>query len=94
MKIKKGYLLRKAVQENIVIYIGDDENELNGIIRLNNAGVILWKLMTEGKTRQEIVNAMVEMYRGLDEETAKRDLSEFINTVKFAIEDDEADSDS
>lgn len=88
MKIKKGYLLRKAAQENIVIYVGDEENEFNGMIRLNNAGVFLWNLMTAGKTRTEIVTAMLDTYLGLDKEIAERDLDEFINTVKFAIEVD------
>ena len=48
MRIKKGFLLRKAAQENIVIYVGDDENGFNGMIQLNSAGVILWNMMTEG----------------------------------------------
>ncbi|MDO5435281.1 MAG: PqqD family protein [Clostridia bacterium] len=89
MKIKEGYLLRKAAQENIVLYIGDEDTELNGMIRLNDAGAVLWKLMAEGKTRPEIVTSMLDMYSGLDEETAKRDLDEFIETVKVALADDQ-----
>lgn len=89
MKTKEGYLLRKAAQENIVIYIGDDENEFNGMIRLNDTGVFLWNLMAEGKTRTEIVSAMLETFNGLDEEAAKRDLSEFIETVRFALAEDQ-----
>ena len=91
MRIKKGFLLRKAAQENIVIYVGDDENGFNGMIQLNNAGVILWNMMTEGKTRQEIVTAMLGIYVGLNEETAKRDLDGFIKTIEFALEDVEVD---
>ena len=87
MKVKEGYLLRKAAQENIVLYLGDDENELNGMIHLNDAGVFLWNLMTEGKSRMEIVSEMLGIYNGLDEETAKQDLDEFIETVKVALED-------
>lgn len=82
-------MLRKAAQENIVLYLGDDVDELNGMIHLNEAGVILWNLMVEGKTRPEIVAEMLEMYTGLDEETAKRDLDEFIEIVKVALEDDQ-----
>lgn len=89
MKIKEGYLLRKAAQENIILYLGDDENELNGMIHLNEAGVILWNLMVEGKTRSEIVAEMLKMYNGLDEETAKQDLDEYIETVKIALSDDQ-----
>lgn len=89
MKIKEGYLLRKAAQENIVLYLGEDENELNGMIHLNDAGVILWNLMVEEKTRTEIVDEMLEMYNGLDEKTAKQDLDEFIETVRIALIDDQ-----
>ena len=87
MKIKEGYLLRKAAQENIVLYLGDDENELNGMIQLNEAGVVLWNLMAEGKTKDEIVIEMLELYDGLDERTAKRDLDEFIETIRIALAD-------
>lgn len=89
LKIKEGYLLRKAAQENIVLYLGDDENELNGMIHLNDAGVILWNLMYEGKTRPEIIAKMLEIYSGLDEEIAKQDLNEFIETVKITLMDDQ-----
>lgn len=89
MKIKEGYLLRKVAEENIVIYIGDDENEFNGMIRLNDAGAILWRLMVEGKKRSEIISAMLDTYNGLDEETASRDLNEFVETIRLTLKDDQ-----
>lgn len=88
MKVKDGYLLRKAAQENIIIYIGDDENEFNGMIQLNEAGTFLWELISKGRTRAEIIRAMIEYYVDLDEETAKKDLNEFVESIKFAVVDD------
>lgn len=88
MKVKNGYLLRKTAQENIVIYIGDDENEFNGMIQLNETGAFLWKLISEGKTHSEIIRAMMAYYDDLDEKIAQIDLNEFIESIKFAVVDD------
>ena len=86
MKIKEGYLLRKVADENIAIYMGEEEGAFEGMIQLNPTGVYLWNKLTEGISFDDLVNDMLEKYEGLDRENAEKDLKEFIDTIQFALD--------
>lgn len=86
MKVKEGYLLRKVAEENIVIYMGEEEGAFEGMIQLNPAGVYLWNKLTEGITFDDLISDMLEKYEDLDRDTAKKDLEEFIESVHFTLD--------
>ena len=88
MKVKKGYILRQLVTEWMVVTVGDAAEEFNGMLRLNAAGAMLWKRLEKGATRQELVQALMEEYQGLDESTATNDVNSFLEKIKSAVEDD------
>lgn len=88
MKVKKGYILRQLVTEWMVVTVGDAAEEFNGMLRLNAAGAMLWKRLEKGATRQELVQALMEEYQGLDENTATNDVNSFLEKIKSAVEDD------
>lgn len=86
MKIKEGYLLRKVANENIAIYMGEEDGAFEGMIQLNPAGVYLWNKLAEGISFDDLVNDMLDKYEDLDRETAEKDLKEFIETIQFALD--------
>lgn len=86
MKIKEGYLLRKVAEENIVIYMGEEDGAFEGMIQLNPAGVYLWNKLTDGISFDDLVNDMLGKYEGLDRDTAEKDLNEFLESIKFAVD--------
>ena len=88
MKIRKGFILRQLVSEWMVVTVGEAADEFNGMVRLNNAGAMLWKLLEKGATRSDLVQALTEAYQGLDEMTATRDVNSFLEKIKAAVEDD------
>lgn len=88
MKIKKGFLLRSLDQEHIVVAIGEASMEFNGMIRLNNTGVLYWKELEKGCTKEDLVSVTLEHYAEADEETVRRDVEEFLDTISIAIDDD------
>ena len=88
MKVKKGYILRQLVTEWMVVTVGDAAEEFNGMLRLNAAGAMLWKRLEKGATRQELVQALMDEYQGLDENTATNDVNSFLEKIKSAVEDD------
>ena len=50
----------------------------------------LWENIRDGlNTKEKLVQAMMDYYDDLDEEVARKDLDEFLEEVKFAIEEDE-----
>ena len=60
-KIKPGFELREVVGRSVVVYVGNDE-EFNGIIRLNEAGVSVWKQLIDGADVDSIIVALEEEY--------------------------------
>lgn len=83
MKIKSGFLLRKVGEQNIVVAIGDESRDFNGIIRLNETGRFLWEKLQNATTENELVSAMLLEYN-IDEATAKNDTAEFLESLKEA----------
>lgn len=86
MKTKKGFLLRRMNDEYMVIAIGAASEQFNGMIRLNEAGAFLWKELEQGIDEEALVRKMTERYHGLDAQTARADLEEFLTSIAVAIE--------
>lgn len=81
MKIKEGYMLRKVAGNYIVIAIGDEAVDFNGMITVNETGAFLWEKLTEGADRESLLAALLAEY-DVDEETARSDIEEFIGLLK------------
>ena len=81
MKIKSGYILREVAGNSIVIAVGDESLNFNGIITINGAGTFLWEKLAGGATKQELLDAMLSEY-DIDEETASADIDEFVQKLK------------
>lgn len=80
MKIKDGYILREVAGSNIIVAVGDEAVNFDGIKTLNETGAFLWKQIEAGKTEIEVAKALVSEY-DVEEETAKADVAEFINLL-------------
>lgn len=86
MKIKQGYVLKKLGSGHVVLTVGEAGKAFNGMIRLNPAGVFLWKQLEAGADEDAIVAAMMGYYADLDEDTARADLRGFLQSIAFAVE--------
>lgn len=83
MKIKEGYILRQVAGNNIVIAVGDEAVNFNGLITVNGAGAFLWERLTEGATEEELLAAMLAEY-DVERETAQKDMAEFLEKLQKA----------
>jgi len=86
MKIKEGFVLHQVGTEYMAVAIGAAGESFNGMIRVNAAGEYLWRQMEQEITEDELVAKMLERYEDLDEKTARKDLREFADTIRAAIE--------
>jgi len=86
MKIKDGFILRPVGNQFMAVAIGAAGKKFNGMIRINEAGGFLWKELQQEITEDELVAKMLERYDGLDEDTARKDLREFVDSIRVAIE--------
>ncbi len=48
---------------------------------LNETGLLIYKMIKDKKTEEEIVSALLEEY-DIDEETVKKDISKFKNSLQ------------
>ena len=62
MKIKEGFVLREVMGNNIVIAVGEASHSFRGMVQLNDTATLIWKLISEGKTQEQIVDALLEKY--------------------------------
>ena len=83
MKIKEGYKLRKMCGNSIVIAVGKNASDFNGMVTLNESGELLWNRLLQGADENDLVKLLVDEY-GVDEQLATDDVSEFISKIKGA----------
>ena len=80
MKIKDGYVLRKVAENWVVLPVGKASVNLNGMLSLNESGVLLWQALKEGSDRESLVNALLSAYEVSYEEAAA-DVDSFIASL-------------
>ncbi len=81
MKIKKKFLLREVMGENILVPVGDSETTFNGIASLNDIGVFIWQNIESAKDEDELLQRILDEYE-VDKDVAKADLDEFLGKLK------------
>lgn len=86
MKAKKGFLLRRLGDEYMVVPVGEASKNFNGMIRMNETGAFYWKELEKGISEEDLVQKTLERFEDLDEETARRDLKEYLRTMEIALD--------
>lgn len=80
MKIKEGFLLRQVAGNYVVVPVGDEAVEFNGVVTINESGKFIWDLLQEDIEKEELLAKFMEEY-SLSEEEAKEDIRVFIQTL-------------
>jgi len=83
MKIRKGFTLRSVADTSVVVPLGGAAEKLNGFITLNNSGVMLWKLLSEGADEPALEQALLDRY-DVTPVQAHEDVAEFIGKLRKA----------
>lgn len=81
MLLKKGFMLKKILDDYIVVPTGDNIVDFSVAVSLNETGAFLWKQLESEKTFEELVNALSDEY-GVSPEDVCDDVSEFIGLLK------------
>lgn len=83
MRINGEYVLREIAGEFILIPVGNTAMEMNGMITLNEVGVLIWNRLRNECTKEELLEAILDDFE-IDVEHARRDLDEFLQQLKEA----------
>ena len=83
MYISENFIMRTVAGENIIVPIGDEASQFQGLITVNESGAFLWKLLqNENISEESIKQAFCEEY-GVDEKTADNDVDEFLHILRM-----------
>ncbi len=82
MKIKEGFIVKKIVDDYIVVPTGDNIVDFAVAVSLNESGAFLWEKLSNECTEDALAKALMEEYEGLDAKTAQADVTEFIALLK------------
>lgn len=77
MKTNKDYMLREIAGESLLIPTGTASQKLNGMMRLTETAVFIWKQVDTAADLAEIVRRIREEF-DVDQETAQRDVHGFL----------------
>lgn len=83
MKIKKEFILRSVGAENVVVAVGEQSRNFNGIIRLNETGKFLWEFLQVDVTEEFLADKLTDNYE-ISKEQAMADVKRFTERLKEA----------
>ena len=83
MNIKKQFIVRKIMGDNILVPCGDTAIDFNGLITLNDTALDIWQLLPEAQDEAALKAAMLEMY-DVDEQELDADVEEFLSKLREA----------
>lgn len=83
MKFKGQFALRNMGDFSAVVAVGECVKDYNCMITLNQSGTILWQALQNGENEKDLIKTLLNEY-DVSEEIAKKDVEEFLNTLKKA----------
>ena len=80
MKIKENYVLKNVVGTWSVFPLGDAVLNLTGILTLNDTGCMLWRMLEDGSTKEDLASRLVSDY-DVSYDEAYADVTEFVDKL-------------
>ena len=82
MLINKDFTIQKVGTSYLAVPVGETSKHFHGMIRLNETGAFLWKLMAEKDcTEAELVDALLAEYE-VEREIAEKDVHAVVELLK------------
>ena len=83
MKIKENFVLRQVAGTWVVLPLAEATLDFNGMLTLNETGLMLWHMLEEGTTREDMANALTAEY-DVKYEQALADVDESLEKLNRA----------
>ena len=82
MQINKDFTIQKVGSSYVAVPVGETSKHFHGMVRLNETGAFLWKLMAEKDcTEEELVDAILSEYE-IDRATAAADVHRIVEQLR------------
>ena len=76
MKLKENFLLRQVADTWVVMPVGQQMLDFNGMLTLNETGAFLWQKLQEGADLEGLVEALTAEY-DVPAQIAREDAQDF-----------------
>ena len=83
MKVKDSFVLRKIAGSNVVVPIGSETADFNGMMTLNETGAMLFAMLNKDRSIDDLTNAMLSEY-DVSAKEAEEDVKAFVETLEKA----------
>ncbi len=83
MKVKDSFVLRKIAGSNVVVPIGSETADFNGMMTLNETGAMLFGMLSKDRSLEDLTNAMLSEY-DVSAADAEADVKAFVETLEKA----------
>ena len=83
MKISDKFVLRQVAGEWIVLPVAEKTVDFNGMLTLNETGLMLWKILEKGASREDLAKALTDEYDVTFAE-ALADVNEYLGKLDLA----------
>ena len=83
MNLKYEFTIREIAGEYVLIPMGKSALAFSGMVTTNAVGATVCRRLAEPATKQELLEAICEEF-AVEEETARRDLEEFLILLRGA----------
>ncbi len=81
MKVKDLFILKNIAGSNVVMPVGVSAEQFDGMISLNETGVLLWNRLSEDVTEEDLINTVLSEYN-VSADEAERDVKEFVESLR------------
>lgn len=82
MKLRYKFVVQNVAGKPVAVAVGQDNEKFNGMIKLNNSGELIFRLLSSGDhTEEEILSRFAEQY-GVTVETVKPAVLGFIDQLR------------
>ncbi len=80
MKRKSDFMMQNVGGENLLVPLGAQVMDLNGLITLNATGRCLWELLAQDRSVEELAAALLEKFE-VDIQSARTDVQVFLEEI-------------
>lgn len=82
MQINQDFTIQKVGDSYVAVPVGETSRRFHGMVRLNETGAFLWKLMAaQDCTEGDLVNALLEEY-DVEREVAEQHVHSVVETLR------------
>ncbi len=80
MKCKSEFILQHVGGEMLLVPIGSQVMDMNGLVTLNDTAACVWELLAEDRTLDELADAVAEQF-DVAPDRARADVQIFVDEI-------------